>query len=648
MLQNYRLVWLDNDIDNVKCYDSIAQLRSIVNTIDIFNDIAACFEHIESIKDETLALLVSNKLGEKIIPTIHKQSNITAIFIFSQTDISDNRWMQKWWKIHGVFHDISSVCQALKSATYDYNQSTIAMNCSRPNRLDHDLIYTFLLKEILSTIKFEHEHKREFLKYCREQYVGNSIQLKKVDQLQTDYRRQDAIAWYTHEGILYSMLNDALRTLNVDLVLKMGFFINDLHEQIVTLHLQQHGNQQVAEPLTVFRSQGVSHSNFDLLMRTRGGVLSFNNFLYTDKNRAESLDFARRTMTKYDVVGVLFIVTVDSATSKTPFVNIHMEGEEEQVLFSMHSIFRVDQMKQINGNNRLWQVELSLMDSYKYLSDDSIQHVRKEIEGSTEWVRIGKLMVKLGQYDLAESLYRKILLQTNQAKAQADLLYQLGCIYCIQGKYFEALASYEKVLRMRDKLFSSKHPSIAKCYNDIAIVYGEMNEISTALFYSEKAIEIFEIAVEENPLDLANAYEIIGVLCSKRNDYSNALAYYGKALRIYQRTLPANDPQFANLNTNIGSVYARMSEYLTALTYFEKALEIQSKSLPSNHPDLAFSYGHIGLASFFTGNHSNGLSYCQRALEVAQQSLPANHPHIEIYKANLNCITSQMNDTAQE
>ncbi|CAF2719489.1 unnamed protein product [Rotaria sp. Silwood2] len=48
----------------------------------------------------------------------------------------------------------------------------------------------------------------------------------------------------------------------------------------------------------------------------------------------------------------------------TPFTNIggmsHIKGEEEEILFSMHFIFCIEPMQHIDGNDRLWQVDLPL------------------------------------------------------------------------------------------------------------------------------------------------------------------------------------------------------------------------------------------------------------------------------------------------
>ena len=56
------------------------------------------------------------------------------------------------------------------------------------------------------------------------------------------------------------------------------------------------------------------------------------------------------------MVGVLFQITIDSSISSTPFANVRGVSyfqDEEEILFSMHSIFRIGQIKQINGNDRL-------------------------------------------------------------------------------------------------------------------------------------------------------------------------------------------------------------------------------------------------------------------------------------------------------
>jgi hypothetical protein len=65
------------------------------------------------------------------------------------------------------------------------------------------------------------------------------------------------------------MLNRALRLMNVDIIIKMGFFI-DHHS---------------ANSFTVYRGQDMSKVDFEQMVKTKGGLISFNNFLSTSKRR---------------------------------------------------------------------------------------------------------------------------------------------------------------------------------------------------------------------------------------------------------------------------------------------------------------------------------------------------------------------------
>ncbi|CAF5192624.1 unnamed protein product, partial [Rotaria magnacalcarata] len=57
------------------------------------------------------------------------------------------------------------------------------------------------------------------------------------------------------------------------------FFIRSLHLQLKQLHQQQSANFR--KPFTVYRGQGMTKEDFQNLLDSKGGLLSFNNFLST-------------------------------------------------------------------------------------------------------------------------------------------------------------------------------------------------------------------------------------------------------------------------------------------------------------------------------------------------------------------------------
>jgi hypothetical protein len=214
------------------------------------------------------------------------------------------------------------------------------------------------------------------------------------------------------------MLNRALRVMDVDLIIKMGFFIRDLHQHIVALHSEQYGAQNYSESFTVYRGQGLSRTDFEQLTKTHGGLLAFNNFLSTSGNRNVSLDFARRTMATSSLVGVLFVMTVDPSIRATPFANVSNSSIyeiEKEILFSMHSVFRIGQVKQLDGNSRLWQVDLILTSDNDPQLHALMDHIRKEtFPHATGWYRLGEVLIKVGQFNKAQQVYEILINHTDE------------------------------------------------------------------------------------------------------------------------------------------------------------------------------------------------------------------------------------------
>ncbi|CAF4148830.1 unnamed protein product [Rotaria magnacalcarata] len=69
-----------------------------------------------------------------------------------------------------------------------------------------------------------------------------------------------------------------------------------------------------------------------------------------------------------DNVGVIFLMTIDRSKTLTainPFATIHEHStipSEQEILFTMHTIFRVVEIKPMAKNSHLWEVQLTITD----------------------------------------------------------------------------------------------------------------------------------------------------------------------------------------------------------------------------------------------------------------------------------------------
>ncbi len=91
-----QIVLLDdhpNEIIQQQCY----QLDS---SIIIFKQISLCLKHLRSVIYERPVLLITvNALGRQIVPEIHSDNQLKAIFVYCIDDKEKIRWTTKYNKV---------------------------------------------------------------------------------------------------------------------------------------------------------------------------------------------------------------------------------------------------------------------------------------------------------------------------------------------------------------------------------------------------------------------------------------------------------------------------------------------------------------------------------------------------------------------
>ncbi|CAF1114281.1 unnamed protein product [Rotaria magnacalcarata] len=295
------------------------------------------------------------------------------------------------------------------------------------DQLEPSYMYSVIFKEIILEIHEDDSKSfNKLIEYCQQQKVNES-QLK---YFQREYHKKSSIWWYTEPIFLYGMLNKALRTLDMGCMIKMGFFIRKLHQEIEQLCCEQSDEYTAVFP--VYRGQGFSQHDFRNLFNAQGSLLSFNCFLSTSKKRKVAMDFVQDALDQNtNNVGAIFIMTIDPSkisTSKTPFAMIDKHSaipSEQEILFTMHTVFRVGEITQTPSNNRLWEVQLTITDDNDPQLSTLTNRIKQEIDG-TGWYRMGKLMLQVGHFDQAEELYQELLKNASTDNDRALIYHQLG------------------------------------------------------------------------------------------------------------------------------------------------------------------------------------------------------------------------------
>ena len=430
-------------------------------------------------------------------------------------------------------------------------------------------------------------------------------------------------------------------------MVKLGFFISDLHRQIQELHREEFGSAGSNQKLTVYRGQGMEKKEFEKMVASKGGLISFNCFLSTNKIRQISLEFAERALSNPQLVGVLLVMTIDPAQSDMPFASVAKVGalgvQDDEVLFSMNTVFRIGQIKQLGDHPRLFRVELSMTSEkdhdLRLLMDCIREETYPEKDG---WFRLGAVLWTMGESAKAQQVFEGLLEQTTEESDRGLIYNQLRVMANELGQYENAIGYHEKSIRIEDKQNPCDHLRLAMSYNNIGSVYGRMSDYPKAFSCYEKALAIRQHSLPPTHPALASSYNSIGLVYSSMGDCPKALSSHEKALAIRQQSLPPTHPDLATSYTSIGLVYSSMGDYPKALSSHEKALAIRQQSLPPTHPDLAMSYNNMGLVHENMNNYSKAHSCYERAVDVAQRSLPSDHPHLQGYRRNLARIKTKL------
>jgi tetratricopeptide (TPR) repeat protein len=333
--------------------------------------------------------------------------------------------------------------------------------------LNGEFVFFQLLIDCLLRLKYTQKDKNELINLCKTEYEGNHTELNNLRQFKEEYLSYNVLWWYTRETFFYKTLNAALRTQNIHMLFLFRNFILDIQRQLQ--------NNQVKNPLQVYRSQLISTDELDGLKQNIGQFISINSFFSTSKDRATALFFLGDTSSRIDLklVGVLFEIDANPEMVNTkPFADIseysHFTNESE-VLFMIGSIFRLKNIY-YNDTDNVWIIETNLCSDNEFDLKQVLLHMKQQIgNGETNLQTLGKILWDMGKLDLAEKYLKRLINEYPlNGHLLASLYEDLGKIASQKRDYDMSMQWYRKSLEVKKPVISySKSNNKQKQTNEL-------------------------------------------------------------------------------------------------------------------------------------------------------------------------------------
>ncbi|CAF1401281.1 unnamed protein product [Adineta steineri] len=471
-LEIFSLIWLDANVDVKDTRNTEVKLRSIINHIKKFQDIKQCQQYIEQTSQkDRLVLIVSNRLGQEIVPVIHQLRQVISIYVYCMDKKSNEQWSLKFSKVKSVVVDLDELVSRITTdhknqkkveeplsiniltASVDAGKSTTGVN--------GQFIFSQVLIDCLLRLKSTVIDKNELIKLCENEYEGNYIELNNFREFKENYSSDKVLWWYTKETFFYKTLNAALRTQNIHMIFLFHAFIYDIYRQ-----LQKYQSKKF---IRVYRCQLISKDELNSLKQNIGRFISVNSFFSTSDDRLRALFLLDDITTQIDSEPVLFEIDADPKIVTTkPFANISKHSyfpDESEVLFMTGSIF---QLNNINRNDdQIWIIKMTLCNDDEHDLKQALMYKKQQIENEEINLQtFGNLLCEMGTFDLVEKYFNRLLQELSLNDPLHISLYEdLGKLASQRGDYDMSIQYDQKSLVFDERTQLTNNSNIDEANN---------------------------------------------------------------------------------------------------------------------------------------------------------------------------------------
>jgi CHAT domain-containing protein len=224
---------------------------------------------------------------------------------------------------------------------------------------------------------------------------------------------------------------------------------------------------------------------------------------------------------------------------------------------------------------------------------------------------------------------------------RADALYREASETWRRGQPAITMPLERKVLALRRSLMGEKHPYVAVCLLNLALMHRTMGDHKAAVPLCRQALAIKKECLGEDHPEYAYALRSLAMLYKDMGDHKAALPLCKQALQITRRSLGEQHASYAACLRGLASLYDEMGDQRSALHLFVQAVETTRAAQGERHIDYAEALNNLGRLYKSMGDHKKALSCSRQALEICKVVVGEKHPY---YATCLGSLADRYHD----
>ena len=219
----------------------------------------------------------------------------------------------------------------------------------------------------------------------------------------------------------------------------------------------------------------------------------------------------------------------------------------------------------------------------------------------------GRALGAQGKYDAALSALEKAAKQSKPGFEEIITYLLIGNLHKQNNKNAEAIASYDKSLKVSEAEKNDKFKLIN--HNLMGEAYAQNNDLNAAL-----ASYLVGYKLTKNDNERADSFERLGITYSTLGQHDLAIEYQLKGMLMQQKSGTLD--QYADASLALGKVYANAKEYPQAEKTYNKLIRF-AKDNGGAYYEAKASYGLAQVAAA-KGDTSNAKAMMGDALKIAK------------------------------
>ncbi len=187
-----------------------------------------------------------------------------------------------------------------------------------------------------------------------------------------------------------------------------------------------------------------------------------------------------------------------------------------------------------------------------------------------------------------------------------------------EGKYDEAVSTAEEALKLAEQTLQPDDKDLIVVLENLASIYDGAKRPDKAIATYERVLAMKEKDASGGATSKARTLFSLGIVELDQKNWTAAESYFKRSLELREKALGADHADTIAAIDRLAWVLQNQQKYVEALPLLERALAAREKGEPDS-VDLGFTCHNLGIVSEKLNKKADAERYFKRALDIRRK-----------------------------